>query len=168
MASVKQALQSEQTMTSTNLQSLASSATAGWGGGVVDNTSDLFLDVLVTITLDPANTAAANSKAFFVYAYGGTNTNDVGTTGASSGGAAGSQGALTFPDVTANPVNLPLLGVIPYVSADVTLERTFSLAQAFGGVLPPFWGVALVNHSGAALASSGNTVKYRGVYATVA
>lgn len=149
-------------MTVTNLHSLASSATAGWGSAEVDNTSDLYFDAHVTVVLDPANTTPANSKAFFVYAYGGVDTG-MGTTGATSGGSAGSEGALTFPDITTGPNNLRLIGTIHYVVADVAQEKTFSVAKAFGGVLPAYWGVALVNHSGAALAASGNTVKWRGI-----
>ena len=61
-------------MTVTNLHSLASSATAGWGSAEVDNTSNLYFDAHVTVVLDPANTAPANSKAFLVYAYGGVDT----------------------------------------------------------------------------------------------
>ena len=166
---IKLAYQTEQTMTVTNLHSLASSATAGWGGASVDNTSNLFLDALVQFVLDPANTAPANSKAFFTYAHGGTNSSDLGTTGGASSAAFGSQGAITYPDITANPVNVPILGIIPYVAQDVVIKsRPFSVAVALGvPQLPPYWGVGLVNHSGAALAASGNTVKYRGAYATV-
>lgn len=167
-ADVKAALQAEQTMTVTNLHSLASSATAGWSSASVDNTANLYLDAWLQIVLDPANTAPANSKSFFVYAYGGTNSGDFTTTGAATGGTPGTEGALTFPDVTANPVGLPRIGLIPYVNADVIQKsRPFSIGLAFGGELPPFWGAALINHSGAALASSLNTVKYRGKYATV-
>jgi hypothetical protein len=41
MADIKLAYQTEQTMTVTNLHSLASSATAGWQSAVVDNTTNL-------------------------------------------------------------------------------------------------------------------------------
>lgn len=166
-ADVKGALQSEQTMTVTNLHSLASSPTAGWGSASVDNTANLFLEALVQAVLDPANTAPANSKAFFVYAYHGSNSGDLTTTGAATGGTPGSEGALTFPDVTTNPVGLGApIGMIPYVNADV-VQKSRLMSVMGGGPLSPFWGVALVNHSGAALAASGNTMKYRGVYATV-
>ena len=165
---VKLAFQAVQAMTVTNLHSLASSPTAGWGSAVVDNSTNLFLDALMRIKLDPANTAPANSKAFFIYGYSGLNDTTYATTGASTGGTPGTEGALTFPDITANPVNLPLLKVIPYVAQDVVIvSPVFSIALGFGGALPPKWGVGLVNHSGAALAASGNAVEYQGLYATV-
>lgn len=167
-ADIKLAFASEQTFTTTNLQSLANSATAGWSSASVDNTSNLYLDALVQVVVDPANTAPANSRAVLVFAYGGTNSSDFTTTGAASGGTPGSEGALTFPDVTTSPVGLPQIGSLPYVNADVVQKsRPMSVGLVFGDVLPPFWGVAILNHTGAALASSGNTVKYRPTYATV-
>jgi len=166
-ADVKHALQAEQSFTVTSLHSLANSATAGWSSAKVDNTSDLFLDAIVAVKLDPANTAPANLKAFFVFAYGGTNATDLTTTGATSGGTPGTEGALTFPDITANPIGLALVDKMPYVNADVVqVSRALSIAAVFG-ILPPHWGIAILNHSGAALAASGNAVTRRGLYATV-
>jgi hypothetical protein len=72
-------------------------------------------------------------------------------------------------DVTANAQNLRLLGILPYTTQNEVAESSpMSVAAAFGGLLPPYWGVAIINHSGAALAASGNTVKYRRVTATTA
>ena|SRR5215510_5680805 len=162
MASVKVAYGTLTSMTVTGLASLASSATAGWQSAVVDNTTDLFLDALVEIVLDFANTAPANSKGAYVFAYGGVES------GVYSNPASGSQGSITLVDVTANAQNLRTLGFIPYTTADEVAESSpLSVAAAFGGVLPPFWGVVIMNHSGAALASSGHTVKYRGITNTV-
>lgn len=153
-------------LTVTNLNSLASSPTAGWNSDPIDNTTNLYSDILIEITLDPANTAPANSKAFFIYAYAGEGSLYESTGAASSATPSGAEGALTYPDVTANPCNLHRVGVIAYVVADVPQTRFFTLAQAFGGIIPPKWGLGIVNHSGAALAASGNTIKWRGVYAT--
>lgn len=161
MSDIKLAYQAAQTLTVTALHSLASSATAGWQSDVVDNTSNLFLDALVQIVLDFANTAAANSKCAYVYAYSALETTYTNP-------CTGTEGTLTLPDVTANPLSLRLIGIIPYVTTDEVVESTlFSVAAAFGGRLPPKWGIAIINHSGAALAGSGNTVKYRGLYETV-
>lgn len=161
MADIKQAYGAEQTFTVTSLHSLASSATAGWQSVAVDNaTTDKFLDVLVYFVLDFANTAAANSKGVYVFAYSGIGS-------IYTNPASGSQGTITLPDVTANQLALPQIGFIPYVTADEIVESAhFSVAAGFGGVLPQKWGVVLMNHSGAALAASGNTAKYHGVYAT--
>lgn len=161
-ADVKIALQSVQTMTVTNLHSLANSATAGWQSDVVDNTSSLFLDALLMVVLDFANTTPANSRAAFIFAYGGIES------GVYSNPFSGSEGTVTLVDVTANAQNAKQVGAIPYTTQDEVAEGgPWSVAAAFGGWLPPFWGVGIMNHSGAALHSSGNTVKYRGIYATV-
>jgi hypothetical protein len=163
MATVKLAYGSVTTMTVTNLHSLASSATAGWQSAVVDNTSDLYLDAVVQIVLDFANTAPANSKGVYVLAYGGLES------GTYNNPASGSQGTITLLDVTTTAQNLRSLGFIPYTTQDEVAESSpLSVAAAFGGVLPPYWGIVLMNHSGAALAASGNTVKWRGITNTVA
>jgi hypothetical protein len=167
MATRSLAYQAEQPFVATALQSLATSATAGWGSASVDNTTTLFLDALVQVVLAAVNTAPANSKALFVYAYSGSNATDLTTTG-TSGGVVGTQGSLTFPDVTTLPVVMPLIGIVPYaVQNKPIVSAEFGVARAFGGVLPPYWGVAIVNHTGMILAASGNTVKWRGISETI-
>jgi hypothetical protein len=162
-ADVKQAFQGAQTMTVTNLHSLASSATAGWQSDAVTNTSNLYLDDLWQFTLDFANTAAANDRAAYVFA---AHSIDGGTTYTNP--ATGTEGTITLVDVTANAQAMPLLGLIPYTTTNEVAEsRAFSMAATAGGVLPERFSVALINYSGAALAGSGNVVKHNGVYATV-
>jgi hypothetical protein len=163
MADIKIAYGAEQTMTVTNLQSLASSATAGWQSTVVDNaTTDKFDDVMAYFVFDFANTAAANSKGVYVYAYSGIGTSYTNP-------CTGAEGTITLPDVTANMLSLVKVGFVPYVTTDEVVESAhFSIARAFGGRMPQKWGIVLMNHSGAALAASGNTAKYYGVYYTAA
>ena len=158
-------LSSSSTMTTTNLQSLASSATAGWTCTAVDNTSTAYDDAEVQFCFDPANTSPANSKGFYIFVWGADNTGDYPTTGAATGGGTGTEGALTFSDVTTTPTNLKQADFVNYQNADVVQKfSVVSVIRALGVArLPAYWGVAVVNHSGAALASSGNTVKWRGV-----
>jgi hypothetical protein len=173
MANIKEALAgSVDNFTITNLNSLASSATAGWVSAVVDNTSNLYLDYAVQLVLAAVNTAPANNKAFYLYAYSilDTSGSDYTTTGAASGGApAGTEGTLTFPDITANPVNMRPLAVIPYVGQNAKIITPWlPILPALGGDhLPPKFGVALVNYSGMTIAASGNSLKGLGVYKTV-
>lgn len=149
---------SVQSMTVTNLHSLASSPTAGWQSAVVDNTSTLHLDAHLQVVLDFANTAPSSSRAAFVYAYSGLDTTYTDP-------ASGSEGTITLPDITANPNKLRLVGTIPYnVQDEVAESSVFSVAEAFGGVLPAKWGIIIMNHSGAALAGSGNSVTWRGIH----
>ena len=158
MATVKEALANAVSMTVTALNSLASSAVAGWQSVVVDNTSDLALDALVQVVLDMANTAPANDKAVYVYAYSGIGTNYTNP-------ASGSEGTITIT----NPNNLRLVGVLTYQTADEIIKSpVMSVAAAFGGVLPPKWGLVLINYTGAAVGASGNSVTYQLLTETVA
>ena len=146
-----------QTMTVTNLHSLASSTTAGWQSGVVDNTTDLYEDAHVQVVLDFANTAPANDKCVYVLAYSGLETTYTNP-------ASGSEGAITLTAITNTGQNLRLIGIIPYTTQDEVAESTvMSVAAAYGGILPIKWGLVILNYSGAALAASANTVKWRGV-----
>lgn len=173
MASIKEAFATVDTFTVTNLHSLATSATAGWRSAAVDNTSALMLDYAIQFKIAAVNTAPANSKGLYVFAYSllDDSGSDYATTGATSGGAPdGNEGTLTFPDVTANMQNLRQLAFIPYVGQNtIIISPWIPILGAFGGnSLPPKFGVAVINHSGMTLASSGNTLKGRGIYNTVA
>lgn len=154
----------ETTITTTSLDSLANSATAGWGSGTIDNTTNKYQDIALNILLTFANTVPANNKAVSIYLFGGNNSTDVGTTGASSGGTCGTVGALTFPDISTLANNLKFAGFLshPVNFASDTQKMTILLAQCFGGTIPAYWGVALVNYSGAAL-STGCVLKYQGI-----
>lgn len=161
-ADVKQSWQTLQTATVTNLHSLASSVTAGWQGAVVDNTSNLYLDTLLQVVIDFANTAPANSKAVFVYAFGSIES------GVYPYPCTGSEGTITLSDITANPSVVKRVGTLPYLVQDAVMQsQAFSVGVAFGGAVPPYWGPVIMNHSGAAFAASANTVKFRGSFLTV-
>lgn len=152
------------TMTVTNLHSLANSATGGWQSAQIDNTgtTEKALDLLVQVVIDFANTAPANSKAVLVFAAGGI------VTGVLSNPASGSEGTITLVDVDANAQNLRLIGTIPYTTQDEVAESSpMSVAAGFGGILPPFCSIVIMNRSGAAFAASGNTVKYTPIYMSV-
>jgi hypothetical protein len=164
LANINTAYDAVVSMTVTNLNSLANSATAGWQSAAVDNSSLLYLDALVVVQTAMANTAPANSRSVFVFAYGSVDGGTLYTRPAS-----GSESTITLVDVTANAQSLKLIGQVPYTTQnEVMIGGPFSVAAAFGGVLPQKWGLVLINHTGAAINSSGNSVKYQPVYATVA
>lgn len=172
MAVTKITYSAEQTMTVTNLHSLANSATAGWSSGTIDNaTTDKFLDALVQLTLDPANTAPANDAVFRLYFWGAEDSDELPTTGAATGNSVGTEGALTFPSISTVVESLQAV-IVPYTAQDVVIKSpVYSVCDVLGlpfGCLPPYWGVALLNFSGAALAASGNAVKWRGITLTTA
>lgn len=158
MATTKTTYGTNTSFTVTNLHSLANSSTTAWQSSSVDNTTDRWDDAIVQIVLAFSSTAPANSKCAFVFAYGSVN----GSTFPEP--LSGSQGTVTVPDVTANAQAFRLIGTIPYNTTGATVESSpFSIASAFGGVLPPAWGIVIVNYSGAALASSGSSAFWRGV-----
>lgn len=166
MATVKEAFGSGTAFTKTNAN-LATSATAGWMSNAIDNTTTLALDALVSLELAAVNTAPANSKAVFVYAFAVTDGTAAAYTSSGDTTPSGSEGTLTFPDVTANAIPMPLLGVLPYPVQNKAINGgPWSVAACFGGVLPPKWGVAMINHTGMTL--NVTNIKYVEVTNTVA
>lgn len=162
-ADVKASFQGAQTMTVTNLHSKASSVTAGWQSAAVDYSSNLYLDDLWFFVFSIANTTPANSKGAYLFAAHSIDAGSVYTNPYT-----GSEGSLTLLDVTANQQAAPSLGFVPITTADEVAEsKACSMAATVPGPLPDHASVGVMNHSGAALDASGNTVKHNGVYATV-
>jgi hypothetical protein len=144
-------------MTVTSLNSLGSSATAGWQSTVVDNSSDRYLDAHVQVVVDMANTSPSNDQCLYVYAYGGLATTYTNP-------CTGTEGTITLTSISSTGQNIRLIGVMPYTTADEVIEsQPLSVASAFGGVLPVKWGLVIMNFTGAAIAASGNSVKWVGL-----
>ena len=136
------------------IASLASStAWAGRASTAVNNTSNLDLDHMVSgmITLGTTPTA---SKTLSVFAYApvrivsGTPTYPDGITGADA------DKTMTSANVAAGA-----LSWLWSASTDATTGRVLymppcSIAMAFGGQLPPYWGIFVTHDSVAALNST--------------
>lgn len=160
MANIKEAFGSATALTIT-LNSLASSGTVGRQSTVVNNSTTLALDALVEVTIDTINSAVANDKAIYIYAFGSLDgTNYPENLGASDAAYTfqGAAGALTTA--------LRLIGVIPAVQNTAFRYGPFAVAPAFGGILPVKWGIIALNYSGQTLESTGNSAQYREMYAT--
>ena len=123
----------EVVLTSTNLQTLANSATAGWQSPAVDNTVDLALAALIRIHVTLASGSPAADKTVYVYVYesaDGTNYTD---------NATGSEGALTRRD----PTNMKLIGTIATPdSGALTYKQVFQYAPP---MMPKKWGIYINN-----------------------
>lgn len=147
------------TMTVTNLQSLASSATAGWQSARVSNLTTVALDYQVAVKLPTANTLPANQKAMYIYVVGWYTDDNGSTWYASSGGTttlpSGSEGTYTIAD----PNNLRMGCVLNYTTQNMTVQDSFLLSNVFGNNLPQAWSLVIINFSGAAL-STGCIVSY--------
>lgn len=141
---------------------LASLASAGQRQStVVDNTSNLFLDALVTVK-SKSNASGVSATGYLnVYAFG---TTDGGTNYADGAGA--SDAGITLP----SPPNMKLIGQVTMnANATTYTSEPMSVAAAFGGDLPDHWGITVENLSGATLDATGGNhlVDYQGQYANV-
>lgn len=129
---------------------LSASVTAGWKSNAIDNITTRALDALVGIELAAVNTAPAGTKSLYVYAYGLIEGTAYTSTG--DGTIDGTEGTVTFPSVTTLPVGCKLIGTIPYPVQNKAINGgPFSVAAAFGGILPDKWGIALINDTGMTL-----------------
>jgi|SRR5262245_12086410 len=152
MADVKQAFGTSTSFTIT-LNSMANAAARE--STAIDNTTNLFLDALVRVSVSIGTTAAP--KEVRVYVYGsedGTIYEDPAT---------GTDAAITLED----PPVMKIARVIPVPTSSKVYEALFTVAQCFGGVMPRKWGIVVENQSGAALAASANSATYSGIYQTV-
>lgn len=155
MANIKASFVAAVSFTVTNLQSLA--AAAAWQSDVVNNSANLYLDELVELEIHMGTGTSGADKGLTVYAYASI---DAATTYTES--ASGSEGSYTM----ATDRQLRPIGFIPATVTSATLKAgPFSVAAAFGGVLPERWGIVVYNNTGIAL-STGNVIKHQGVYAT--
>lgn len=161
MSTTKVSYGTSQVITVTDLQSLANSITAAWQSGRISNLTSLALDYEISIKLPTANTAPANDKAVYVYISEGYTTDagttwnmdDVGTATVPSG----TQGTITVLSNVSGAMSAKLLGVIPYNTQNMTMQKIFKLSNISGQFMPDGFSIILVNFTGAAL-STGCTV----------
>ena len=160
------------TLTTTNLQSLASSASwvIGWCSDQIDNTTVLAHDYLVGGEFQ-VNTGVAptTGTVILVLAFAAYRTNagapiwpTTRILGATSGGAAyaGSEGLYTLVDVEQrdSPVFKRLAAIVVDANLSRGYEWSASLRDAFGS-LPPYTAIYVAQATGQAL-NSANTVMY--------
>lgn len=137
------------------LENLASSLTAARASAVISNLTDLFLSVLVTVTIRLLATGNGNDQRVYVYAYGTTG----GTTYPE--GITGSEAAVTL----ANPSQLRQIGSILTTSgAGPFTSEPLNVAAAFGDVVPSKWGIVIRNYTGSAFTATAghHVVTYQG------
>jgi hypothetical protein len=116
----------------------------------IDNTTNLYADYLVSVKAKTGASGTSTTGSIEVYAFG--NVNDV-----RDDGAGATDAAITV-------VNARLIGIIGVAANATTYTKTFSVAQAFGGVMPAKFGIIVKNASGGALdGTAGNhAVTYQG------
>lgn len=151
MAIIKQIVGTRTSLTTSALNSLASSAYVSCG--TITHNTNQPLDVLLEVSALPGT--VTNNKQLLVFAK------------ASLDGTNQSTGPETGTTITDEP-NLYFVGVLPLNTNATTQTKMFSLAAAFGGVLPYASEIIVRNDSGAALNASGGSVYYSEISATVA
>ena len=150
MATVKQVVGTRTALTTSALNSLAS-ATFVSAGTITHNTNQP-LDVLLEVTATPGTVSGNKQMVVFAkISLDGTNF----TSGPESG------------TTTTDEPDLFFVGTVPLNTNSTAQTKTFSLAAAYGGVLPYASKIIVKNDSGAALNASGGNVYYSEISATV-
>lgn len=135
---------------------LAPSTTAGRQSTVIDNTTNLFDDALVTVTLATNASTPASSKACYVYVFG----SEDGTLFDSDDAQPGASDAAYTVNAASN-LKGPVVVSMPTASKSYT--KTFSVAQFFGGLMPRKWGIVVCNDTNNNLATTTTACSYTGV-----
>lgn len=151
MASIKSIVGARTSLTSSAMDSLGS-ATYVNCGTLTFSTNDP-LDVILEVSATPGT--VSGNKQLLVFAQGSLDGTNFET------------GPVSGTTVTDEP-NLTFVGVLPLGTSSTIQRRLFSLAAAFGGVLPQQAKIIVRNDSGAALAASGHAVLYSEVIGDVA
>lgn len=143
------------------LASLAASSTVGRCGTAVDNTTNLFDDALVTVSIKTGAGAPAGNKVVNIYVYASEDGTNYEQEESNSPATDGSY-TINSPTIFKGPIGLPVL------TAAKIYTRVFSIASFFGGLMPRKWGIIIVNDAGQSLDSTeGNHIKtYTGIYYT--
>lgn len=152
-----------------SLASLASSSTwvAGAESNVVDNTSNKYVDAVVQGKIRVGTTPTANTQ-ILVYVYGAS----VSPASVAIDVIDGTDSAETISSAGVRNSFLKLAAVLDVDSttSDRDYPFSFSVAQLFGGSLPPYWGLFVTHNTGVNLNSTGgnHVISYRGITNTVA
>jgi hypothetical protein len=144
------------------LNSLAASATAGRQSTVIDNTSNLYDDAMVTVVISTSSSALASPNV--VTCYISAEFDGVPNYDQDSAVMGASDAAYTID----SPTNLRLAAIINCSTSSKVYNKSFSVANACGGVMPSKWVLVVTNQTGQSLNSSGNSASYCGItYTTV-
>lgn len=125
----------------------------------INNLEDGFIDSLVQVFVKVTAGAPAGDKNCLVYAYGSSQGGPP-----FSGGATGQNNS--FGGQPGQLIdNCQLIGIVTLDNANELFPSdVFSIAAAFGGVVPEDWGIIVMNQSGRALADNSCIAIYQGVH----
>jgi len=127
------------------------------GSVVVDNTTNLYLDALVQVQIKSGAGSTSANGYVNIYAYGTVDAAD----SLYTEGSTGTDQAITLTV----PTNARLIGTLNMVANSVTyVSEPFSVAAAFGGVLPEKWGIFVENQSGGTFDGTTAFAYYQGIW----
>lgn len=141
---------SSNTTITIDLANLGSSATfvAGRESSQVDNTSNKYIDALVSGFVSVGTTPTANTT-IAVYVYGADTS--LATTALDTLDGTDSAETLTNTGIL-NGLRLGATVAVPANTSDVQyIVLPFSVASLFGGAMPKFWGLYVAHNTGVAL-----------------
>lgn len=150
MATVKQVAGTRTSLTISGLSTLASATYVA--SSAKDNTGNQPIDVMVEVTAATTNTPSGNKQLLVFASASFDNTNY--------------QSGPTSGTTATDEPNLTLLGVVNMPTASQTEIRSFSVAAAYGGTLPPYFKVICKNDLGVALTTG--SINTSEISATVA
>ncbi len=153
-----------------SVASLASSSTfvAGRESTQIDNTTNKFVDALVSGKVTVGTTPTANTQ-INIYVWGAETS--LATTAIDTLDGTDSDETLTNTGVLFSALRLGATTSVSATTSNVGYDfAPFSVAALFGGVMPKFWGLFVAHNTAAALNSTaGNHVfEYVGVKYDVA
>lgn len=170
-SNIKTAYGNAANLTVTNLASIATSSTgvAGWLSGIIDNTTDLDLDKVISGKLVLGNSATAGRIE--IYAVAMLDDSNWPTTALTSG-TFGTEGTGAFKDATNRDAVANLVWSVATRADPGATDDTYQIAQssirsAFGGWMPPKCVLFVTHSTGVNLASSGHQITCKGAYETV-
>jgi hypothetical protein len=156
MANIKEAFAATATSTAITCTLTSLGTGAARQSTAVDNSTNLFVDVLVRVK---TNGQAGGTGTLDVYAVGALETG----TPIYTDGASGTDGAFS-----GSILNARLLGNVAMNAATSVTGGPYSLSRCFDGNIPVKWALICVNSSGAVLSATAadHALAYQGVYAT--
>lgn len=161
---------SSNTAITMDLANLATSSTfvAGRESSQIDNTTNKYMDALVSGTISVGTTPTANTT-ITVYVWGADTS--LATTAIDVLDGTDSAETLTNTGIL-NALRLGAVISVPAATSDVAYPvLPFSVARLFGGVLPKFWGLFVAHNTGVNLRNTSvntNSLEYVGIKYDVA
>ena len=122
----------------------------------VENQNSRYVDAICQFKVRPWTGSLGDRYAVYFFAWGAADD-------ASPIYPAGVTGVDEAVGVQVETLSLRQIGSLYVSSMGTIISPPFSVAQAFGNVLPPVWGVIAVNRSGLAFDTSDSEAFWRGV-----